>query len=211
MPPLGDDAPTWDVLPIANRDKEIDRYRPPATDCLDPVTLVGRTETRTDNARDLGRAAFIALVVGGPLASLGPRNVAWYAVTGAVMVGIVLVRLVLVLHRPSVGRPEVTVSSEGLAVTDVHGVTRRAAWSDADNLFIAWYSKRRVRELYVTWVESTGEHVVNNLGHSLELEEVSRVLLSRSPESVSLRVGPQRAHRSLGEILGAARHTSRRT
>jgi len=213
MPPLGDDAPAWDVLPISHRDKEIDRYRPPETDRLDPVRLVGRPETRADKAMDLCRTVFVALLVGGPLASLGPRTVGWYVVTGAVMVAIVLVRLVRMLHRHSGGRPEVTVSSEGLTVTDVYGVTRRVAWSDAGNLFIGWYSPRRIRELYVTWVESTGEHIVNNLGHSLDLEEVSTAVLSRAPENVSLRLGPQRgrAHGSFSEILGAARHTSRRT
>jgi hypothetical protein len=211
MPPLGDDAPTWDVLPIANRDEEIDRYRPPAADRRDPVRLVGRAETGPEKARHALRAVFIALLVGSPMASLGPRTVGWYVATGAVMMTIILVRLVFVLRHPSGGRPEVTVSSEGLTVTDVHGVTRRVAWSDAGNLFIGWYSPRQVRELYVTWVESTGEHIVNNLGHSLDLEEVSTAVLSRAPENVSLRLGPQRAHGYFSEILGAARHTSRRT
>ncbi len=211
MPPLGDDPPTWDVLPISNQETGIDPYRPPAQDRLDPVMLVGRAETRAEKLRDLGGAGFVALLVGGPLASLGPRTTQSFAATGALMAAIVLVRLVRVVRRPSSGRPEVTASSEGLTVTDVHGVTRRVAWSDADNLFIGWYSPRQVRELYMTWVESTGEHVVNNLGHSLDLEGVSAVLLSRAPENVALRVGPQRAQGLPRGLLGTARQTSRRT
>jgi hypothetical protein len=194
MPPLGDDSPSWDVLPIPNRDEEIDRYRPPARDSLDPIILVGRPETGPEIAMHLTRAASVALLVGAPLASLGPRTVGWYLVTATVMVAIVLVRFVLIVRRPPAGRPEVTVNSEGLTVTDVHGITRRTAWSDAGNLYLGLYSPRKVRELYVTWVESTGEHVVNNLGHALDLEEVRSALLARAPESVSLRLGARRAY-----------------
>jgi hypothetical protein len=142
----------------------------------------------------LTSAVSVALLVGAPLASLGPRTVGWYVVTAAVMVAIVLVRFVLIVRRPPAGRPEVTVNSEGLTVTDVHGITRRTAWSDAGNLYLGLYSPRKVRELYVTWVESTGEHVVNNLGDALDLEEVRSALLARAPESVSLRLGARRAY-----------------
>jgi len=194
MPPLGDDVPTWDVLPIPNREEEIDHYRPPAADRQDPVRLVGRAETGPEKAMPVLRSVSIALLVGSAMNSLGPRTVGWYVATGAVMVIIVLVRLVLIVRRPPAGRPEVTVNSEGLTVTDVHGITRRAAWSDAGNLYLGLYSPRKVRELYVTWVESTGEHVVNNLGHALDLEEVRSALLARAPESVSLRLGARRAY-----------------
>jgi hypothetical protein len=194
MPPPGDDEPTWDVLPISNRGEEIDQYRPPARDRLDPITLAGRPETGPEIAMHLTSAVSVALLVGAPLASLGPRTVGWYVVTAAVMVAIVLVRFVLIVRRPPAGRPEVTVNSEGLTVTDVHGITRRTAWSDAGNLYLGLYSPRKVRELYVTWVESTGEHVVNNLGHALDLEEVRSALLARAPESVSLRLGARRAY-----------------
>jgi len=44
MPPLDDDAPTWELLPIPNQGEEIDRYRPPAKDRLDPITLVGKPD-----------------------------------------------------------------------------------------------------------------------------------------------------------------------
>jgi hypothetical protein len=153
MPPPGDDVPTWDVLPISNRDGEINPYRPAAKDRLDPITLAGRPETGLEIAH-LTRAAFVALCVGAPLASLGPRNAAWYMVTAAVMVAIVLVRFILIVCRPSAGRPEVTVNSEGLTVTDVHGVTRRTTWSDARNVYIGWYSQRQppTRTAAGTWL-----------------------------------------------------------
>jgi hypothetical protein len=193
MPPPGDDGPTWDVFPSPNRDKGIEEYRPPAADRLDPVTLVGRAETAADKAAHLLRAVFIALLVGGPVASLGPRTPSWYVVTVVVMVTIMLGRLVHVLRHPTGGRPVVTVSSEGLTVTDVHGVTRRTPWSDAGNLYLGWYSPRKVRELYLTWVDPTGEHVVNNLGYLLDLEQVHAALQTRAPQSMGLRLGPQRA------------------
>ena len=190
MPPLGDDVPTWDVLPIPNREEEIDHYRPPAADRQDPVRLVGRAETGPEKAMPVLRSVFIALLVGSAMNSLGPRTVGWYVATGAVMVIIVLVRLALVLRHPSGRQPEVTVNCEGLTVTDVHGITRRTVWSDAGSLYIGWYSPRKVRELYLTWVDPTGEQVVNNLGHSLDLEEVRTAILARAPESISLRLGP---------------------
>jgi hypothetical protein len=196
MPPLGDDPPTWDVFPSPNRDKGIEDYRPPVADRLDPVTLVGRAETPADKAMQLLRAVFIAMLVGGPVASLGPRTLGWYVATGVLMVTIVLARLVYVLRHPSGGRPVVTVSSEGLTVTDVHGVTRRTPWSDAGNLYLGLYSPRKVRELYLTWVDPTGEHVVNNLGYLLDLEQVHAALLACAPQSVGLRLGPQRAQGS---------------
>ena len=196
MPALGDDEPTWDVLPMSKRDETIDRYRPPAADRPDPVTLVGRAEGPADRAGHILRAAFVALLVGGLLVSLGPRNAGWYVVTATVMATIILVRIALVARHSSGGRPEVAVSSEGLTVTDVHGVTRRTTWSEAGNLYIGWYSQREVRELYLTWVESSGEHVVSNLGHTLDLEEVHQALLARAPDSVRLGLGPGRAQRS---------------
>lgn len=207
MPPLGDDSPTWDVLPIPNRDEGIDRYRPPAADRLDPVVLVGRADNGSEKATQVLRAVFLALLLGAPLASLGPRSVGWYVATGAVMMTIVLVRLVLVLRQPPGCRPELTVSSEGLTMTDIHGTTRRTSWSDAGNLYMGWYSPRaegnplirwytprEVRELYVTWVDQGGEHVVNNLGDSLDLEDVRSALAARAPETVNLRLGARRSY-----------------
>jgi hypothetical protein len=153
------------------------------------------------------RTVFLALMLGAPLASLGPRSVGWYVATGAVTMTIVLVRLVHVLRQPPGCRPELTVSSEGLAVTDIHGITRRSSWSNAGNLYMGWYSRRaegnplmrwytprEVRELYVSWVDQSGEHVVNNLGGSLDLEDVRSALAARAPETVNLRLGPQPAH-----------------
>jgi hypothetical protein len=171
--------------------------------------LAGRGDNGSEKTTQVLRAVFLALFVGAPLASLGPRDVGWYVATGALMMTIVLVRLVLVLRRPPGYPPELTVSSEGLTLTDVHGVTRMTSWSDAGNLYMGWYSPRaehnpllrwytprEVRELYVTWVDRNGEQVVNNLGNSLDLEDVRSALAARAPETVNLRLGPQRAHGS---------------
>ena len=209
MPALGDDPPMWDVLPNPNRDEGIDHYRPPASDRLDPVVLVGRADGGSEKATQVLRAVFLALLLGAPLASLGPRSVGWYVATGAMMITIVLGRLVLVLRQPPTYRPELTASSEGLTVTDIHGISRRTPWSDVGNLYLGWYSPRaerntllrwytprEVRELYVTWVGQNGEQVVNNLGDSLDLADVRSALAARAPETVNLRLGPQRAHGS---------------
>ncbi len=206
MPRPGDDPATWDVRPNPYADEGIDRYRPPAADRLDPVVLVGRADNGSEKATQVMRAVLLALLVGAPLASLGPRSVGWYVATGAVMMTIVLVRLVLVLRQPPGCRPELTASSEGLTVTDIHGITRRTSWSDAGNLYMGWYSPRaernplmrwytprEVRELYVTWVDQAGEHVVNNLGASLDLEDVRSALESQIPAGLRLQVGPRRA------------------
>jgi hypothetical protein len=195
MPPI-DDEPTWEVLPVPHQGTEIDRYRPPAKDRLDPVVIVGRAETQAQRLHGVTSAAVVALLIGGPLASLGPRNALSYVAVGAVMVAIVSVRLVQVLRRPLGCRPEVTVSAEGLSAIDAHGITRTATWSDVGNLFIGWYSNRRVRELYVTWIEPSGTHVVVNLGDSLDLMDVRRTLLARAPEGVNLRLGAQREYGS---------------
>ncbi len=194
MPAPGDDEPTWDVLPNPSRTGEIVGYQPPAQDRHDPVRLVGTPETWADKARIVSRAAFVGVFVAGPMASLGPRTVGWYVVIGAVMAAIIGVRVVLVLRHPEEGRAEVTASSEGLSVTDVHGVTRRTTWSDAGSLYLGWFSRRRVTELYVTWVEPTGEQAVSNLGTSMDLEEVHAALLSCAPEEMPFQIGPQRAY-----------------
>lgn len=209
MPPPGDDSPAWDVLPNPHGDEGIDHYRPPAADRLDPIVLVGRADGGSERAMQVLRAVFLSLLLGAPLASLGPRTVGWYVATGAMMATVVLVRLVLVLRQPPTCRPEITASSEGLAVTDVHGITRRTPWSGAGNLYMGWYSPRaernplrrwytprEVRELYVTWMDQNREQVVNNLGDSLDLEDVRSALAARAPETVNLRLGPQRAHGS---------------
>ena len=191
MPPL-DDEPTWELLPIPHEGTDIDRYRPPAKDRLDPVAIVGRAETRAQRLRGVLSAATVALLVGGPLASLGPRNTLWYEATGALMAAIVAVRLVQVLRRPLGFRPEVTAGAEGLNATDVHGITRTTTWSDAGDLYVGWYTTRRVRELYLTWIEPSGTHIVVNLGDSMDLMDVRRTLLARAPEGVNVRLGARR-------------------
>ena len=192
MPPT-DGEPTWEVLPLPHQGTEIDRYRPPAKDRLDPVVIVGRAETQTQRLQGVTSAGVVALLVGGALSNLGSRNALSYVVVGAVMVAIVSVRLVQVLRRPLRCRPEITASAEGLSATDVHGITRTATWSSIDNLYLGWYSNRRVRELYLTWIEPSGTHVVVNLGDSLDLMDVRRTVLARAPEGVSFRLGAPRA------------------
>jgi hypothetical protein len=62
------------------------------------------------------------------------------------------------------------------------------------NPLMRWYTPREVRELYVTWVDQAGEHVVNNLGDSLDLEHIRSALAARAPETVNLRLGARRAY-----------------
>jgi hypothetical protein len=202
MPPPGDDVPTWDVLPIPHPDEE--NERPGSRDQLDPLTVTGKLDGGLQVALRLARdvllavwlgaslGGFLALLVGAPFVGSVPRNPSWFAVTAALMVATVLVRFVLRALRPSLSPPEVTVNSEGLTVTDVHGLTRRTTWADATNLYVGWYSRRKVvQELYVTWVDPSGENVVNNLGRTLELEEVHVAILRRAPENLALRLGNQ--------------------
>ena len=190
----GDAEPTWDVLPIPARTGEIVRYQPPAQDQHDRVTLTGTPETWADKARTVSRSALVGVFVAGPMASLGPRSVGWYMVIGAVMAAIIGIRFVLVLRHPEGGRPEVTASSEGLSLTDVHGVTRRTTWSDAGNLYLGWFLRRGVKELYVTWDEPTGEQVVSNLGTSLDVEELHAALLRFAPAETTFELGPRRPY-----------------
>jgi len=58
----------------------------------------------------------------------------WYMATGVAMALLILVRLIPAIRAPAWGQPQVTVDAEGLAVTDVAGVTRTVAWSEAGKL-----------------------------------------------------------------------------
>jgi hypothetical protein len=194
MPPSGDDPQTWDVWQRPVGKDELDRYRPPAKDRPDPITLTGQPDKRRRRYRRAARVATLAISFGLSLATMGLRNVTWDVSIAGVVVLLVLGAILIARQAPVWKQPEITVNGENLTVTDVTGVTRTVAWSDIERVHLASFVVGFTEELHLTVVfAGDGEEVAANLGDTLGIHEARKAIAARVPDGLELRVGPRRA------------------
>jgi hypothetical protein len=189
----GDESPEWEVLPSRALGDQVARYRPPASDRPDPITLVGKRDQPGRRFRGFVWGFFVTLtVLLGVLAKLADTLIP-YALVGSVIAFLVVLTIVAI-RRPLWKRPKITVNGENLTATDVAGVTRTWAWSDLQRIDLVWTEISLTDELHLIMTSALGgQDVTVNLGEALNMDEVGDALTSRAPEGMNILIGPRRA------------------